>query len=345
MKFWKKALAILVACLIFGAAGVPALAALPDHPEDGCVLDSAGVLSDATEGEINRKNESLFESTGAEIAIAAVDFLGGQDIDDYAYSLFNYWGVGSQERNNGLLLVLAIGEDDYYAVPGYGIDDLFSGGELQTLLDDYLEEDFAKGDYDAGVKKFFDAAYAELSAYDYNDGYGQQDYNQGGAYEDYSGYYSGYDGGEVSVFAALVGLIVFIIFIVVIVRVLSALFRSLAQGGAGRGYYNRGTPYYQNYTSSGGFWRGLFLGNLLSRRRGGWYRPYGQTPPPPGGWGQVRPPRSGSSRPRTGGFSSFGGFGGSSHSGGGFTRGGGASRSSGGFSRGGGSRGGGAGRR
>ena len=96
----------LIFALIFSIAMAPgALAAIPDRPENKYVLDSAGVLSNSTERRMISENQELFEDCGAEIVIVAVDFLGGESIEDYAYRLFNSWGIGSAERNNGLLLV------------------------------------------------------------------------------------------------------------------------------------------------------------------------------------------------------------------------------------------------
>ena len=129
----KKALSLLLALTLAFCLAVPALAAYPDRPENQYVLDEADVLS----------------------------FLDGEDIDDYAYSLFNIWGIGSQERNNGLLLLLAIGEENYYAQAGTGIEDYFDGAKLQDMLDEYLEPDFAAREYDAGVEKFFQAALSD----------------------------------------------------------------------------------------------------------------------------------------------------------------------------------------
>ena len=71
----KKALALALAlCLAWGLA-LPALAiVVPERPENQYVLDEAGVLSEETEQEIITQNQSLFEETGAQIAVAAVDF-------------------------------------------------------------------------------------------------------------------------------------------------------------------------------------------------------------------------------------------------------------------------------
>ncbi len=132
--------AVGMICLVFWTA-MPALAAVPQRPANKYVLDEAGVLSSATEREIIKENEELFEECGAEIVIVAVDFLGGKDIEDYANDLFNTWGIGSSQRNNGILLVLAIGEENYYATTGYGLEDYYEHYE-----DEYTQPD--SPDYD-----------------------------------------------------------------------------------------------------------------------------------------------------------------------------------------------------
>ncbi|EJW96386.1 secreted protein containing DUF477, partial [gut metagenome] len=126
------------------------------------VYDEAGVLTNKTMEHIDGMNASLFAQTGAQIMVKTVDTTGGSSAVDYAYELGNRYGVGSAERDNGLVLVLAL--DDYSAsgMPGdYGIA-LGDGlrrykNSLHSILYANLEEDFAAGDYDAGVRKTVDA--------------------------------------------------------------------------------------------------------------------------------------------------------------------------------------------
>ncbi len=324
----RAVFALILACTVLAAAwfSLWVRAAQPDRPENGYVLDAAGVLSDATERLIVEENQQLFADTGAEIVVAAVDFLGGEAIDDYTYELFNAWGVGSSQRNNGLLLVLAVGEDDYYAQAGYGIEDYFDGAKLKSLLNDYLEDDFAAGDYDAGVRKFFTAALSEMESY-------YRSYEDPSPAEDEL--FSDPEPSGPSLLGSLFRFVAALCVIVLVVLVFFVLIRVLFSGGGGGPRSGGG---------GGGFWSGMFWGSMLSsRRRTRWVAPPPPPPPGPGVWGPggfsrprgvPRPTR----RPPSGGFSH----------GGGFTRGGGASRGgfggSGGFSRGGGSRGGGAGR-
>lgn len=321
-------LGILLALCLVASLAPSALAAIPKRPENKYVLDSAGVLSSSTEKRIISTNQDLFAECGAEVVVVAVDFFGGKSREDYATDLFNQWGIGSSERNNGILLLLGIGEDDYYAQAGYGIEDYFNGGMLGDMLYDYLEEDFAAGDYDAGVRRFFDAVVDELESY----------YAGSPAAPMEDGRYEGPASGSSSRSGIRVlGIIVFaLVRIAIVVVVLLLVFRLLK--GIGRGGGPRGGG------GGGGFWQGMFMGSMMNnhhRRRHYW----GPPPPPPPPYGGPRPPRPG-------GFGGFGGFGGrpGGFSGGGGSRGGGAGRGfgggrSGGFHGGGGSRGGGAGRR
>ena len=291
----------LLACVLAAVLAVPVLAAgIPDAP-DAYVYDEAGVLSDSTEQYINLETAALDEACGGQIAVVAVEFTGAYSTADYAYELFNAWGIGDRNENNGLLLLLVTGAEDYYIMPG----------TLQTLMDDYLEADFAAGNYDAGVRKTFDRI-LEI--------YGEK-YDLTPTSASDAGY-SGYADAEDSLFSRffrVIGKILIVAILIVLVIVLIRFFAGGPRGGGGGGYGGGG---------GGGFWDGLLLGSLLNRRR------YTYRPPPPhfGGPRPPRPPHVG--RPgggfggRPGGFGGFGGgrTGGFGGFGGGGSRGGGAGR-------------------
>ena len=87
--------ALLGAALLTGTAG-----AVVDPPENTYVADYAGVLTADTEEYIIDRNETLNGATGGAIEVVTVDFLDGMAIDDYAYELFNAWGIGDGEADS-----------------------------------------------------------------------------------------------------------------------------------------------------------------------------------------------------------------------------------------------------
>lgn len=176
MKIFQKrpvAALIMVLAIILGLS--LANTRRPDAPAPApegelvCVLhNEGGVLTEKTVRYIEAMNESLFCQTGAQIAVDVVETTGSQDIVDYGDDLFYQYGIGSRERDNGILMVLALKnlyngapDGDYYAAWGEG----FTGSQEARLEDIFIgnmEADFAAKRYDNAVRKTFDALIEEL---------------------------------------------------------------------------------------------------------------------------------------------------------------------------------------
>lgn len=288
---------------------------IPEPTDQFYVNDFAGVLSDETKNGIMSANINLYEKTGGQIVVTTVDFLDNADISDYGYAMFNQWKIGSKEKNNGILLLLAIGDDNYRVIPGYGIEDELSAGELKQMLNEYLEPDFAAKDYDAGVQKMFTAL---VNWYESNYGVSisstagalpdpKAEYQGGGGVNEYEGQRSG---GFSRMFSSIIMLI---ILFVVFSSIFSRRRRYRGYPPYGGGYGGRG------YYGGGSWFWPFFLGNLWGSSR---------RPPPP--WDDNRDHHHHDDHDDHdnhggwfGGGGGFGGFGGGG--GGGFSGGGGGS--------------------
>ena len=152
-----------LALVLLALLCAPALAKVVSPGADFYYLDNANVLSEELEGEIFFANKLLYDACGAQIVVVTVDSTGRDAIDDYAYELFNSWGIGDAAKNNGFLLLLAIDDDDYYARTGSGLDWRFSASTIKEYYDDYLEQDFAAKRYEEGVRKFFEAVFERIA--------------------------------------------------------------------------------------------------------------------------------------------------------------------------------------
>lgn len=159
MKMTMKRAVCLLFCVLMlaGSLTVAAVAKLPSPSRYFYVYDEPNVLTLTTEDHIIRVNETLYDACGAQIVVACVSTTGDEDIADYAVKLFNKWKIGSSDQNNGVLVLLSVDEDDYYALQGKGLENLLSSGTIKLMLDQYLEPYFAAGDYDGGARSIFDA--------------------------------------------------------------------------------------------------------------------------------------------------------------------------------------------
>ncbi len=113
--------------------------------------DETGTLSQSTKEIIQDANVELEENYGgAQFFVAVVETIGSKNIVQYSKAYFDDKGIGSSKNNNGLLLLVALNEDNYYAMYGSGLDDSFAG-EIAVVLEKYMEPEFAAGNIDTAV--------------------------------------------------------------------------------------------------------------------------------------------------------------------------------------------------
>ncbi len=155
---------LLILCTLAGCGGDGEFH-LPERPENGYVLDVAGVLDSETVERVLKENETLRAATGASITVVTVDVLGGKEVDRYANRLYEAWGLGDTEEKNGILLLLAVEDKSYWIIQGSGLRDDLSDDALQDYAWNYLERDFSEGNYDAGARKLCDALFAWYKDY------------------------------------------------------------------------------------------------------------------------------------------------------------------------------------
>lgn len=298
-RLWAGAAALALT----GAAALPALAAPKISVSDtNAVADHADILSADTEDYINSVSTQLQEACGAQIGVYTLeDMIGNSTMEGVAYEVFNTWGLGDAEQDNGVLLLLAPYEadgGDYYIMRGDGLESQLSYSTLNSILQDDLEPNWVKGDYDTGTQRAVSSIANRLCRI-----YGVSLSDSSAGANSVS-----YDRGD----ADLMQWILILFAVILVIALITNLMRP---GGWGAPRRRRRGP--------------VFFVMPPRRPR----RPPPPPPPPRGGYGGFGAPgpRPGGSRPGPrpgGGFSSGprpGGFGGSRPSGG-FKAGGGSSR-------------------
>src|SRR5262249_43257487 len=102
----KRGVWVLVCCVAFcGSALGQSPASLPAQ---GRVNDFAGVLDAGSKSRLQAVIDQLERDTGAEIAVVTIQDAGPQTPKELAGTLFNSWGVGKRDKNNGLMILLAL---------------------------------------------------------------------------------------------------------------------------------------------------------------------------------------------------------------------------------------------
>lgn len=118
----------------------------------GYVNDYADILTSAQESEISAILKQIHESGIAEYAIVIIDTLEGQPIDDYAYNLAE-GKLGDTERNNGILLLIAVTDREYDFEVGRGLEPVIPDIIAGRIGRNYLTPNFREENYAKGIKE------------------------------------------------------------------------------------------------------------------------------------------------------------------------------------------------
>lgn len=152
MKRWLIYFILLLQC--FFAACATAAPQIPPKPTAAAgiyVQDYAQVLSAEDKRRLLSIGQELDDKTTAQLAVVTVKTLDGQPIEDYALAILREWGIGSKEKNNGALIVVAVQDRRSRIEVGYGLEGLLTDGLTGRIQDQAMIPYFRKGNYAAGI--------------------------------------------------------------------------------------------------------------------------------------------------------------------------------------------------
>jgi len=112
----------------------------------GYVSDFANVVDASSRERIEAYCSEVERSTGAQIALVTIPSLEGEPVEDVASSIFRAWGVGRKAANNGILLLLAVGDRRSRLEVGSGLESVIPGDMAGGILRE-MRPALRKGDY------------------------------------------------------------------------------------------------------------------------------------------------------------------------------------------------------
>lgn len=141
---------LTLALLLFAAASVCAAAEPATPSATGYVTDTAGVL-----GEWAAKTDTLCRDierqTTSEVAVLTVPTTAPLDAQQYAQQVFDRWKVGKKGKDNGVLVLLAVGDRKMWIATGYGVEGVLPDGKAGEIRDRLMLPLFRQKRYGEGV--------------------------------------------------------------------------------------------------------------------------------------------------------------------------------------------------
>lgn len=138
----------------------------PNPPQ--AVNDFGNFLESFQRESLERKIRDYNDSTSSAIVIVTVPDLQDYDIADVALKYLRDWGVGTKEKNNGIVILVSKAERKAWIATGNGMEGVLPDITVKHIVDErmlpyFKEKDFYRG-FDNTVDAIIQAAAGEYKA-------------------------------------------------------------------------------------------------------------------------------------------------------------------------------------
>lgn len=114
------------------------------------VRDNANILEQGYEDSIRSLVIDIEKRTTAEAVVVTVSSLEGKTIEKYAFDLFNSWGIGKKDKNNGVLFLVAPNERWCRVEVGIGLEGTITDNIAKKIIDESAIPYFKEQKYGQG---------------------------------------------------------------------------------------------------------------------------------------------------------------------------------------------------
>lgn len=115
------------------------------------VNDYTNTLSNEQKQALERKLVAFNDSTSSQIAVVIIKSVENYDINDYTQKLGRAWGVGGKDKNNGVVLLVAMGDRKLSIQTGYGVEGALPDIYTKRIIENDIKPFFKSNDYYAGI--------------------------------------------------------------------------------------------------------------------------------------------------------------------------------------------------
>lgn len=137
-------------------------------PTDNYYLDEENLLDESTKENINKTNRQLEDKTGSQVIVMTLPNSQGLEGNYYGTEIFNSWKIGDQKKDNGVLILLLMsdqeGQNQINIITGYGIEGRLNDGKIGRIIDTFMLDDLRDGNYSEALNEGFNAVVGEICA-------------------------------------------------------------------------------------------------------------------------------------------------------------------------------------
>lgn len=115
------------------------------------ISDPTHILSEPTVASINGLLDSLERKSTAQIAVVVLPSIGSADVMEFSQALFEKWGIGQRDKDNGLLILFVLDQRTIRFHTGFGLEGILPDVTCKRIQREFMVPYFKKEDYNTGI--------------------------------------------------------------------------------------------------------------------------------------------------------------------------------------------------
>ncbi|MFN2260734.1 MAG: YgcG family protein [Psychroflexus sp.] len=137
---------------------------IPDKPKkEIAVYDGAEILKENEVNQLRQKLENYADTTSTQIVVATINSLNGEYIATYATEWAEKWGIGQEDKDNGLLILISEADSKIWFNTGYGLESSMTDATSKTIIENIILPEFRKANYYEGLDNGTNAVFEVLA--------------------------------------------------------------------------------------------------------------------------------------------------------------------------------------
>ncbi|MFI5172034.1 MAG: TPM domain-containing protein, partial [Chitinophagales bacterium] len=141
----------------------------PKETYGGFVSNPDNVILPTTVESLNGALQTLENSTTVQVVVVILNSVGDEVPGEFRTRLFNYWGVGQKEKDNGLLILMVMDQRRIEFETGYGLEPILTDAICKRIQMEYMIPLAKEGKFDECITIGVDQVIAILTNPAYRD--------------------------------------------------------------------------------------------------------------------------------------------------------------------------------
>ena len=154
---------ILILIILFGCKdtnNTSVFSYISENTNQSVVYDTSNLFTERERDSLTEKIQKFEKLTTNQAVVLTIDSIPkNESIQYFSTQVAESWGIGTKEKNNGLLITISKFDREIAISTGLGTEKTISGYECKVIIDSLMAPNFKSEKYYEGVNKALDSLF------------------------------------------------------------------------------------------------------------------------------------------------------------------------------------------